>query len=254
MGKVDSMLEYLALQQLVPQPTNQYTLYSEARSEEERQMILKVTMSRIDKELRAKAFKEVLMNKYKSYYSKLLDEEDEEVLPIIKQMNIERREKEESLFKTNYAFITINPKPDVPLTEFRKAVDKASKKTFIKKSLYVIEQRGENLDELGKGFHTHMLIDKGDYRPSHMMREFERTFKNLCDTSNPSCFNIRPCKENDLRKRQKYMLGSKKDPSKHLKQKFDKVFREKFVIRDYYGDKFVDEDIKSDFIDDNNIN
>lgn len=240
MGKVNIMLEYLAIRQMNMDIYNML-------SEEERPAFVDKVKRDIDEEMQAKAFKEVLMSKYKSYYSKLLDDEDEDILPLIKQMNIERREKEEAAPKTDYSFITVNPRPDVPLSEFRKIVEKSSNKSFIKQSLYVIEQRGENMDELGKGFHMHMLINKGDYRPSHLQREFARTFKNVCDVETWQCFNIKPCKESDLRNRQRYMLGLKKDPTKHVKQKYDVIYRDKYAIKSYYGEKFVDEEYNIDF-------
>jgi len=162
----------------------------------------------------------------------------------MKEINEKKNKDDES--KSDFVFITVNPSPDVPLSDFRKAVDKSVKKTFIKKSLHVIEQRGETMEELGKGFHTHILIDKGDFRPSHLRREFARTFSKVCDTSNPHCFNINYCKIEDIPKRQNYILGSKKDVAKHKKQLMDKEFRKKFAIKEYYGELFSSQQLEPD--------
>lgn len=236
MGKISDALDFLAVKRM------KLDLY-EMMSDDEKVDYMNMLKKQIDDELRAKALQEVLLNRYRSYYSKLLDEGDgDEILPLMKDINEEKKKKDDETMKSDYVFITVNPKPDIPLSDFRKVVDKSMQKTFIKKSLYVIEQRGEDMDSLGKGFHTHILINKGDYRVSHMRREFARTFNKVCDVDNPHAFNVMLCKKTDLKKRQNYMIGVKSDDAKHLKQKMDKVFREKFAIRDYYGELF-DEDI-----------
>lgn len=233
MGKVDDCLTALAIRKM--KFTNEMT-------DEQRKAYLEKTKRDIDEELQIKALQECLLNRYRAHFNKLLDEgEADDILPIVKEYNEDQQKKEEKI-KSDYAFITINPHPQASLTEFKAALDKSVKKSFIKKSLFVIEQRAENMEELGKGFHAHMLIKKDDYRFSHLRREFASTFKKLCDTSNPSCLNISLCKKEDIKKRQNYMLDKKADELKHLKQKFDIEFRKKHFFKDYYGDKF-DEDI-----------
>lgn len=232
MGKVSDALTFLAIKRAKLDMLDMM-------DDEQREHYINSLKKNIDDELRAKALQEVLLNKYRSYYSKLLDDgEDDEVLPLMKEINEEKRKKDDETVKSEYVFITVNPRPDVPLTDFRKAVEKSVQKTFIKKSLYVIEQRGENMDELGKGFHTHMLIKKGDYRISHLRREFARTFSKVADVDNPHVFNVMLCKKSDLKKRQNYMIGDKADEKKRLKQEMDKVFRDKYAIMNYYGELY----------------
>lgn len=233
MGKIDDCLTALAIRKM--KFTNEMT-------DEQKKAYLEKTKRDIDEELQIKALQECLMTRYRAHFNKLLDDgEADEILPIVKEYNEEQQKKDEKI-KSDYSFITINPHPQASLTDFKLAIEKSVKKSFIKKSLYVIEQRAENMEELGKGFHCHMLIKKDDYRFSHLRREFASTFKKLCDVSNPGCLNISLCKKEDLKKRQTYMLGTKLDKEKHLKQKFDIEFRKKHLFKDYYGDKF-DEDI-----------
>lgn len=59
-----------------------------------------------------------------------------------------------------YCFITINPKPDVSLDTFKKQVEKAVNRNMFVQVRYVYEQRGTNMDEAGKGFHTHILAKR----------------------------------------------------------------------------------------------
>lgn len=236
MGKVNDCLTALAVRRMNTGVYNDMSV-------EQKEIYLEKLKRDIDEELQMKALQECLMTRYRAHFNKLLDEgEADDILPIVKEFNIEQQKKEEK-FKSDYAFITINPHPQASLTEFKQTVEKAVKKSFIKKSLHVLEQRGENNEEVGKGFHTHILINKGDYRYSHLCREFASTFKKLCDTSNPHCFNITLCKKTDLVNRQNYMIAQKSDPKKHLKQQFDKVFRQNNFFKDYYGELF-DDDIK----------
>jgi len=232
MGKVSDALTFLAIKRAKLDMLDMM-------DDKQREEYINSLKKNIDDELRAKALQEVLLNKYRSYYSKLLDDgEDDEVLPLMKEINEEKRKKDEETVKSDYVFVTVNPRPEVPLTTFRKAVEKSAKKSFIKKSLHVLEQRGETMDTAGKGFHLHMLVNKGDYRMSHFRREFVSTFGKLCDTDNRKCFKIDICKKSDLKNRQNYMIGRKADESKWLKQDMDKVFREKYAIMDYYGELF----------------
>lgn len=232
MGKIDDALSFLAVKRM------NISIYDKL-NETDKDIYMNKLKRDIDEDLKAKALQECILNRYRSYYNKLLDEGDaDEVLPLMKEINEDKKKKDDETAKSDYVFITINPKPDAPLTEFRKNVEKSVSKTFIKKSLYVIEQRGESEMELGKGFHSHILLNKGDYRISHLRREFARTFSKVCDVDNPHCFNVSICKKADLAKRQNYMLGTKADESKHKKQLMDKVFRNKFAIKDYYGEDF----------------
>jgi len=187
------------------------------------------------------AFKEVMHNKYKQHFSALLDAGDaNELFPIIKKLN----EVNEDKFKSDYMFITISPHPEqVNIKTFTDACAKAMTKPWIKKYLYVLEQRGVNMDELGSGIHFHALIDKGNYKFSHILKEFQSTFRRQpIDTSNQRCFNFQLCKPEDLKKRQKYMVGKKAGEDKQLKQEFDIHFRKKYGFKKYYGELFVEDD------------
>jgi len=233
MGKIEDMLTYLALKKV------NFELM-EMMTEDEKNLHIDKLRRDLDEKFQAQAFQEVLLSKYKSEFSRMLDNgEGDAALPFLKDINEGKRKRDEETAKSDYAFITVNPKPDIPLSEFKKVVEKSAQKAFIKKSLYVIEQRGENENDLGKGFHCHMMINKGDYRNSHLRREFGRTFDKYCDISNPHCFNISLCKEEDIIKRQNYMLGYKNDKTKHAKQKADKLFRKKHGIKDHYGELFI---------------
>ena len=141
----------------------------------------------------------------------------------------------------NVLFITINPRPDVLLEEFMKAMNKFKSKVWIEDYIYVYEQRGITEEESGKGFHAHFLLWKPDNKKSHeVIRETKNTFKNICSIDNPSILNIKNCKDEDIEKRKNYMLGHKNteiDPSKQVKQEIDLIWRNRNNIENCYQKK-----------------
>ena len=138
----------------------------------------------------------------------------------------------------NVLFITVNPRPDVSLEDFMRAMNKFKSKVWIEDYIYVYEQRGITKEESGKGFHSHILLWKPDNKKSHeVIRETKNTFKNICSIDNPSILNIKNCKDEDIEKRKNYMLGHKNtetDPSKQVKQEIDLIWRDRNNIENYY--------------------
>lgn len=144
----------------------------------------------------------------------------------------------------NVLFITINPRPDVTLVDFMKAMNKFKSKVWIEDYIYVYEQRGTDESQQGKGFHSHILLWKPDNKKSHeVIRETKNTFKNVCSVENPSILNIQNCKDEDIQKRKNYMLGEKglqNDPSKEAKQKVDVEWRKSVELEPYYKKRRID--------------
>lgn len=197
----------------------------------------------LDKELKVEALRKVLSKRYEYYMNKLIDAENaEELLPTlkkIKEMKKADEEKYDECLKSNYAFITIAPvNNSVKPLELIKYCDNFCKKKFVKQYIFVLEQRydgipNEKYKNIGEGLHAHILMDKGDYKHSHLKRDMDRIFHNL-DSNNHISYRW----ERDVMKTQNYLLGQKNDPLKHLKQQQDKIFREQQDVREYYGEKF----------------
>lgn len=190
-----------------------------------------------EKKIMVKAFTYELEMKYRNYYKYLLQQpEAEDLIPSLKNVNAVEM-LNEAKNTSRYLWITINPNSSVRLMDFIANVKKAMSKKWIVNKLYVIEQRGENEEDIGKGFHMHALVDKDNYRFSHAFREFQSSFNKFCDTSNIHCFNVSYCFDRDVKKRINYMLGRKKDKAKWLKQDMDIIFRQEYGIPSYYGEK-----------------
>jgi len=157
----------------------------------------------------------------------------------------ERRDKERYSYiikqeeiknKTKYIFLTINPNAQITLLEFIKTIEKMMTKSWITNYLYVIEQRGETLEELGKGFHFHLILEKPQAKSyQHMIRELSNTANKVCDTSNFHFFNIKNISEEEKERKIQYITGTKADAAKHKKQEMDIIFRKNNNLLSYYN-------------------
>lgn len=163
---------------------------------------------------------------------------------IIQQLGLNTIVKERKTIKNySHIFLTINPPPQMMLMDFQKTIEKTLQTTkglklWIEGYLYVLEQRGENEDELGKGFHTHILIKLRDHKKkSHIDRELKNQWKNTLDTDNYHIFNIKYIDQEEQLRKQNYMLGRKSESIKHLKQDMDIIWRQNNQLKKYY---FVD--------------
>lgn len=130
-------------------------------------------------------------------------------------------------------FLTINPRPTITLEDFMKTIRKALSKKWITYFIFVIEQRGETEEELGKGIHTHIIFNKG-IKHCKVIKEMGNSFKNMCDISNYHLFNISNIGDEEKKRKIEYILGTKADCEKHKKQQMDIIFREKLKLKSHY--------------------
>lgn len=135
-----------------------------------------------------------------------------------------------------YYFLTINPPPNIDLRVFLKAIQKALSKKWITYYEYVIEQRGETLEELGKGFHTHIIFNNG-IKHCKVVSEMTNSFKKILDFGSPyigNWFKLKNIDEDEMKRKTSYILDRKSEPEKWLKQDMDIIFREKFGLQKSY--------------------
>lgn len=136
---------------------------------------------------------------------------------------------------SKYLFATINPNPQITLLDFIKTIEKIISKKWVTNYLYVIEQRGENIAEIGKGFHLHIILEKPKKPFSHIIRELGNTANRVCDTSNFHFFNIKSISEEECQRKIVYLTGRKADEAKHLKQEMDIHWRIENKIKSFYN-------------------
>ena len=218
-----------------------------------------------------KAIKEMYVKLYKEreYYKLAQGESIHHPLQKVYNEVVElRKSKFVSNIKTDYLFVTINP--DEKISEFSKfvsALKAIEKKSWVNDICYVIEQRGKNSDEIGKGYHTHLLIHRNGksfskfckeilntlYSHKVLDKDFVEEFNKNKDASDyhipyqKGPFVVEYTEPDKLKNRFTYMLGSKKTTDdkgnyneKDIKQEYDIPFREQNGLKRYYikGDLF----------------
>lgn len=159
------------------------------------------------------------------FYRDLLDKECKELLKL-----------------TSVMWLTYNPRKDVTLNKALEAVNSFVQKLKITNYIYVIEQRGTSETDMGD-FHVHILHKHKYDRVTHYKRETQSTFRKTCLVTKFNCLYFAPCyTDDDVKKRLNYILGDKQDLdglNKARKQEIDKIYRQKYMLKDYYTDDFT---------------
>ncbi len=133
-------------------------------------------------------------------------------------------------------WLTINPKNTIKLKDFMLKVDKFAKRKMFTKYFYVFEQRGRNRDEVGKGFHCHLLLWRClSYPPSKIITNSKNTFKNICFVNRFEIFNYHYLAPKMIEDKLKYITEQKYSDDKKLKQSFDSLWRVNNNINSYYS-------------------
>lgn len=195
----------------------------------------------LDREFRINALKEVLKRKYINYYKTLIETENvEELLPTLKKIK-ELEDVTPDIKKSNIMFITLAPpENEISIDNFIRKTLEFCEFKYVKQYVFVIEQRfngepNEKYKKLGDGAHIHILLDKGNHKPSDIKRDIKRKFAGYEMMMDFSYRHTR-----DIMKTQNYMIGDKKDKDKQLKQIQDRIFREKNNVKNYWGQLWSD--------------
>lgn len=97
---------------------------------------------------------------------------------------------------SKFIWLTINPRPDVALSEIMQHVKKYVKRTFIKTYYYVYEQRGSktNEKEMGTGIHVHLLLERNveaNIKVWDIKKRTKDSFRDITDVENSKIFTIK---------------------------------------------------------------
>jgi len=126
-----------------------------------------------------------------------------------------------------YLFVTINPKPEVKLEDFTKTVEKLVKRQMFSAYAYAFEQRASAPEEVGKGFHVHILMKRNiNYKPCRIKKNMENTCKSICNTKDNRVFNVQFIGTEFARDKMEYISGGKTGDGKDQKMDMDIIFRE----------------------------
>lgn len=140
-----------------------------------------------------------------------------------------------------YSFITLNPPPEVEMEDFLDLTNRVASEFSEDKETFecTFEQRGEKIDDIGKGKHCHMIIKNSKY-PSggykqKMLQDINKIVKAFATEKG---YKKLKCESIDykpiptaeiLEQKQNYIRGFKKS-EKMEKVFYDKPFRDKYNL------------------------
>lgn len=137
-----------------------------------------------------------------------------------------------------YFMFTINPKPEVTLSEFHKKIKKCITKKWIGKWMYNLEQRSDDCQNI-YGIHCNIFIEVAGYkRPSDCMREVYNTFKNCVGHKRHVCMRKNVDKARNFIR---YCMGKKADENKSDIIDCDNLWRDYVDLQHYYTNMTEDE-------------
>ena len=176
-------------------------------------------------------------------YFKLLKGYEEKISHELKEMKKRSDQKYFSFITINMDDSkTINRPGNDPTNQklffsifIKSYVDKALKKNWINKYMWVVEQRGIEPDF--KGIHIHILLDKKvkSKRKSEIIREFYSSFKEV--VKDKEKIDVRQFPASEGESRINYIMGHKKD-EKMDKVEADKIFRKIYEFDGVYSNDF----------------
>ena len=169
----------------------------------------------------------------------------EKLGPVLKQVKLYEQDNKKQLKvqlakknNNNYIWITINPKPEIKLKDFQKLLKKIVLKTCFTEYLSVLEQRGDTVQTLGKGFHAHILFKRNlNYKPTKCITNLKGSLKKVVgDVNNQHQFNYKIIGTEFAIDKKNYIIGQNKTgENKDMKQNMDIIWRKKNSIDEYLG-------------------
>lgn len=188
-----------------------------------------------DMEKNAEALDNDPKKAYKDAYDQIIKietKEFEEILKIAQQLH---NVYTETLGVTteNWYFITI--RPDETKTNFidfqKQVLEKFVNRKCFKDYTLTFEQKGLSINDLGKGFHCHIVANCSWRSKGEALRDTVSTFNKICA---PNCIEIKPTRNpNDIITN--YLIDYKSDDNhKEQTKVWDTMWRENNDIKDIY--------------------
>lgn len=177
---------------------------------------------------------------YEKTYNTMINSEINEFEEILKISSL-LHEKYIEITGTSthqWYFITIRPDPKkINFEDFYKVVLKYVERKCIKDYYLSFEQKGINEENLGEGFHVHIIADATWRSKKECLRDTQSTF-NKCTAAN--CVDVQPTREPEKIKND-YLLEYKSDDNhKECTKEWDKVWREKLNLLDLYHSNLLE--------------
>lgn len=179
-------------------------------------------------EMSNNAKKRVLYNMYMKYHKQQLDEGKYDDLG---EVGIIRSQIKTDTRPMKLYWVTVNPKDDVTLETFIKRVEKYTQRKMVHAFNYAFEQRGKNMDEVGKGMHVHILIKSQD-KKAWFKRSTISSFTAI--VGNDQAIDIKQYPMEYEVEKIEYLKGNKWDDEKIESITINKIWRERKKLKTYY--------------------
>lgn len=132
--------------------------------------------------------------------------------------------------------ITINPRDDVDFNELWNEVVSFTKTVWFSEGYITWEQRGESIEEMGKGMHIHILVVKYNIEFGKFQTNLNRKFGKFINPQKlKETLNIQNKPRDELEcVIDEYIMANGKQDEKITKVEIDKLWREKMGLKAYY--------------------
>lgn len=161
---------------------------------------------------------------------------------IIKYCRAQDKKNAGESVKKRLFWITVNPPPEAdhdPVSFFKHVVEVLSRRKWISRAYFNIEQRSEELNGPYSGFHVHILVVsetplKGVKRPAQAHRELYSWFLRLYPSMNKKALDLKTFPMDYFDDKMDYLKGLKDDPDKTEKVLADRQMRLTYEFPEYY--------------------
>jgi len=126
--------------------------------------------------------------------------------------------------KVNWYFITIRPQEGIEFKEFKGIVEKYLNRKCFLEYTFSYEQKGTNFDELGKGFHCHIVANTTWRSKIEGLRQTISTFKGI---ASDNCIQIDTTREPSKIIKNYLIDYESKDGHKIVTKEWDTLWRSK---------------------------
>lgn len=122
-------------------------------------------------------------------------------------------------------FVTINPdETKIKFQHFKALIEKLVSRAMFVNPLYAFEQRGKTIEEIGKGFHCHIISDKSSkLSPAQVRKNIYSSLKNY--VGNIKHIDVRVYKGTFKQEKIDYIKGIKWDDEKDASVRLNPIWR-----------------------------
>lgn len=199
-----------------------------------------VIISRVQRTAQLKALQSAMERSYFKSYQTLIDAGHlDKWLPDLADLRRLADETTDDKCNPDWWVITINPAPTIAFEIFKKQIEKIVSKVWVTDYCYAFEQRGKVIEDIGTGFHAHIMLKRhSEKKRSDIMKEIRNSAKKVCEV-NPHTVNFQYAKTpSDMLKWYNYIKGEKDftgpKADKQFSCKLDITWREDLELDSIY--------------------